>query len=118
MATDGDDREELLRGALEDAGYENLLLELAALEEPQGFTFERLTASLEDAVVPAMRARAAAMRLLANVELRDEHRDETPAPDRSSIRVPLDRLEAERLDRLADELDLAVAGLRSASDAD
>lgn len=118
MATDGSDRLELLRDALEAAGYADLLVGLAPLDEPRESTFERLAAPLQDAVVPAMRARAAAMRLLAELEFRDERFEGARPPDRGSVRVPLDHFEAERLDGLAEELDRAVAGLRLSRDAD
>lgn len=120
MAVTEDDLTELER-QLRERGYGRLVDTARAEHQPEDDAgvqdrFDFLLELIAAAVVPAVRARAASIRLLSEVEGQYEFADVQRPTD--AIRVPREPGTAASLERDAAELERLVDELRAAADAD
>lgn len=120
VAADNGDVLDQFRAALDGVGYGELLAEFEDEDESRDVTLERLTGALLSGIVPAMRARAESMRLLAAAEaVEDDDSNLDPGFSRQDeVRVPINEPAAQRLESLADRLERALTELRRSNDAD
>jgi hypothetical protein len=124
MAAEEDDLAQL-EAVLRERGFGSIVAELnAETGVDQGSTqlrFELLLEVLGAAVVPAVRARASATRMLSEVEHVSERmdvEDEVGEGDVGAFRVATDPGAAERLENEADRLEGLIAALRDRVRAD
>lgn len=133
MASEHEDVLGYLRTALREMGYaevvEDEASESSLVDRSRVGSLHELIAALEDGVIPAMRATAEAIRLLAERKRRQdvgrprigELSSDDPAAvsdDPAAVRLVLDPKEADRVAAEASELERLLGELRRRVDAD